>query len=194
MRSGASSLYRLPIGVWASAARNETCQPFLPMKHMGTRMAEVLCARLAKRVYAVVAMKKWLVVALICGSTALFAKSKHAPLPASVLSAKTVYIANQTGYQGVADGAYAAFNKWGRYKVVSRRENADLVARFTSTMEYDRAGEVGATIPVISMSICPQGSDDPAFEDTPRSFGLHIERFGKAAVQDFRKRVQESQP
>jgi hypothetical protein len=59
-----------------------------------------------------------------------------------VLSAKTVYIDNQSGYSQVADRAYDELTKWGRFKVVDSPTKADLVLRFTADTT---PGSVGRT-------------------------------------------------
>jgi len=64
---------------------------------------------------------------LIVAPLAAPAKTKHAPLPDKVLQAKTVYILNLTGNAAFRDRAYDELTKWGRYKVVSKREEADLI-------------------------------------------------------------------
>src|SRR5258707_3326410 len=56
-----------------------------------------------------------------------FSKNKvHAPLPGSVLSAKTVYVENH-GSAKDADSAYQELSKWGRWEIVQDRARADLV-------------------------------------------------------------------
>jgi hypothetical protein len=62
----------------------------------------------------------------------IYAKDKTAPLPASVLAAKTVYIDNQTGHAQISDRAYDALTKWGRFKIVKDEKDADLVLQFTA--------------------------------------------------------------
>lgn len=67
------------------------------------------------------------------------AKTKHAPLPDLVIQAKTVYIVNLAGNAAFRDKAYDEITKWGRYKVVSKREDADLIfvlsaREYTTTM------------------------------------------------------------
>src|SRR6202161_3230187 len=62
----------------------------------------------------------------------IHAKDKHAPLPASVMAAKTVYIDNQTGHTEITDRAYEALSKWGRCKILKDAKDADLTLRFTA--------------------------------------------------------------
>jgi hypothetical protein len=55
-------------------------------------------------------------LALILFVSPIYAKDKHAPLTASVIAAKTVYIDNQTGHSQITDRAYEALDKWGDSK------------------------------------------------------------------------------
>ena len=71
-------------------------------------------------------------LALVLAVSPIHAADKHAPLPASVIAAKTVYIDNQTGSSQITDKAYEALSKWGRYKIVKDAKDADLVIRFTA--------------------------------------------------------------
>src|SRR5277367_4966873 len=71
-------------------------------------------------------------LALVLVVSPIHAKDKLAPLPASVIAAKTVYIDNQTGHAEIADRAYDALSKWGRFKILKDAKDADLVFRFTA--------------------------------------------------------------
>jgi hypothetical protein len=71
-------------------------------------------------------------LALVLAVSPIHAKDKYAPLPASVIAAKTVYIDNQTGHPEISDRAYDALTKWGRFKIVKDAKDADLVLRFTA--------------------------------------------------------------
>jgi hypothetical protein len=66
-----------------------------------------------------------------------FAKGhRHAPLPAKVLTAKTVYLDNKTGYEIFADRAYDEFAKWGRFRVVQSAKDADLVVLLSASVYH----------------------------------------------------------
>lgn len=84
------------------------------------------------------------VLVLVAFLTALRADAKrpkvHAPLPKQVLEAKTVYLDNQSGFASLGDKAYDELTKWGRFKVVDQRQNADLIL-LLSASEY-RGGYV----------------------------------------------------
>ena len=49
-----------------------------------------------------------------------------------VLSARTVYIDNQSGHAYVMDRAYNQLQKWGGFQVVDDPAKADLVLKFTA--------------------------------------------------------------
>ena len=71
-------------------------------------------------------------LALVLVVSPIHAKDKHAPLPASVIAAKTVFIDNQTGHAEITDRAFDALSKWGRFKILQNAKDADLVLRFTA--------------------------------------------------------------
>jgi len=52
---------------------------------------------------------------------------EHAPLPERVLTAKTIYIQNDTGYAEIGDATYGHLKEWNRCQVVASKEKADLV-------------------------------------------------------------------
>jgi hypothetical protein len=61
-------------------------------------------------------------------SASTFAKErKYPPLPSKVITAKTVYLDNRTGYAKFYDRAYDELEKWGRFRVVESAKDADLV-------------------------------------------------------------------
>lgn len=85
--------------------------------------------------------KQWFVLTVFLASaTHVFGAKKqkieHAPLPAKMLTAKTVYIQNESGQPAVADKAYTELKQWGRYQLVDTKEKADLV--FLFTLAYSR--------------------------------------------------------
>jgi hypothetical protein len=133
-------------------------------------------------------MKKLIVFCLMLTSITVFARSKHAPLPDAVLAAKTVYLVNETGDQGVTDGAYDAFTKWGRYSIAKSKESAEIVASFTST---GRLVE-GTTLQSITMSIYRVGSQDADYQTTQRVHFRNQSKAAKSCVTDFQKRFEEA--
>jgi len=63
------------------------------------------------------------------------AKDKHLPLPPQVMTAKTVYIDNQSGFAKMGDKCNEEIQKWGRFQVVQNRKQADLIL-LLSAREY----------------------------------------------------------
>jgi len=73
---------------------------------------------------------------IVAMSSIAYAKDhKHAPLPSKVLTARTVYLDNRTGYEKFSDRAYDELQKWGRFRVVAGAKDADLVF-LLSASEY----------------------------------------------------------
>jgi hypothetical protein len=60
------------------------------------------------------------------------ANEKRLSLPASVLSARTVYVDNQTTSAELQNTAYTELSKWGRFQVVDAPQKADIVLRLSN--------------------------------------------------------------
>ncbi|MGD0443628.1 MAG: hypothetical protein ABSA39_06795 [Edaphobacter sp.] len=127
-------------------------------------------------------MNKFLAFVLLL-TTAALAKTLHAPLPDAVTKAKTIYIDNQSGSQGVVDGAYTEFSKWGRFTVVSDKSAADLIATFT----YNSSLYEGTTRSSLTMTVTPNNSTDSLFQDTER--WTIFSNGSKSCVKSFADRV-----
>ena len=67
-------------------------------------------------------------------------RTQHAPLPAKVMKATTVYIQNQTNDPAIADRAYTQLKNWGRFQIVDSEQNADvlLVFAFSESRKQER--------------------------------------------------------
>ena len=59
------------------------------------------------------------------------------PLPAAVLSAKTIAVVNDTRDSQVTKGAEAALQSWGQFKVVDDPQLADVTLRFEKTRSHE---------------------------------------------------------
>jgi hypothetical protein len=57
-----------------------------------------------------------------------------------ILSAKTVYLENQTTVDAVGNAARAQIKKWGRYQIVQNQESADLI--FLLSASPYRGGQI----------------------------------------------------
>jgi hypothetical protein len=75
------------------------------------------------------------------------ANDKPGALPAKVISAKTIYVDNQTNDAEIQHDAYMGIGKWGRYEIVDSAQKADLVLRFTgsSVVKFVPGGDPAAT-------------------------------------------------
>lgn len=69
------------------------------------------------------------VTAMLLGLGLAQANEKRGALPSKVLSAKTVYVDNQTNDAELQHDAYMGLSKWGRYDIVDAPQKADLVLR-----------------------------------------------------------------
>jgi hypothetical protein len=139
-------------------------------------------------------MKKagfYILLIAVCGSQCASGKSKPAPLPDGVSSAKTVHLVNHTGKQAILDSAYNEFQKWNRFQVVND-ESADLRVVFSG-------GKDGAGSST-TMEVFVRGDQDAAFETTeaglvPAGLVQQLivrDRSAKQCVDDFWKRLEIS--
>jgi pantothenate kinase len=109
---------------------------------------------------------------------------RHLSVPDVVLKAKSIFIANQTGNQDVANGAYAEFMKWGRFSVVNSRKDADLIVILTRSMTVVGGASTDARIMLI---VTPPDSNDPIWQ-TPPMTGFHTPAgYAKEAVDKFKE-------
>jgi hypothetical protein len=143
------------------------------------------------------------------------AGTKHAPLPELVIQAKTVYIVNLAGNASFRDKAYDEITKWGRYKVVSKREDADLIfvlsaREYTTTMvtnsnttgTVDESGNVNlqgqshtTTVEhgITYLTVADPKSGDEMWSDS-KAWGSLLTGFHSATrglIENLRKRIDE---
>lgn len=52
---------------------------------------------------------------------------QYAPLPEQIVSAKTVFLMNETGKAKFGDAVYKQITTWNRWQVVTSKDQADLV-------------------------------------------------------------------
>ena len=120
----------------------------------------------------------------------LYAKDNHAPLPASVMAAKTVYIDNQTSEAAITDRAYDALTKWGRFKIVKNAKDADLVLRFTANTKgrpTPPGNDIDRSPTPIILSVRDQANSElwSVSRDEPFHSQTSID------IGEFKKRVEE---
>jgi hypothetical protein len=74
-------------------------------------------------------------IVLVVFTSLVFAKkqgsTQHAPLPAKVLAAKTIYIQSDSGWAEAGDKAYTQLKAWGKYQNVDAKEKADMTLVLT---------------------------------------------------------------
>jgi hypothetical protein len=75
------------------------------------------------------------------------ANEKRGAVPLKVLSAKTIYVDNQTNDAEQQHDAYMALSKWGRYEIVDSPQKADVVLRLygSSVVKFVPGGSPSAT-------------------------------------------------
>ena len=67
--------------------------------------------------------------------------SQHAPLPPALMSAKTLYIENNSGDAKLADRCYEELSKWARFKIVSDPKDGDVIFQIgTHVRTYGYSG------------------------------------------------------
>jgi hypothetical protein len=131
-------------------------------------------------------------LALILVVSPIHAKDKPAPLPASVIAAKTVYIDNQTGHAEITDRAYDALNKWGRFKILKDAKDADLVLRFTANTNgrpTPPGNDIDMSPTPVLFSVRDQTNNElwSVSKDRP----LHSQT--RLDIDEFKKRIEEQE-
>lgn len=159
------------------------------------------------------------VVTIFALHSAAAAKDKHLPLPAQIATARTVYIDNQSGMAKIGDRAYEQLQKWGRFRIVQSRTEADLVLLF-SAHEYQRgyvtsgsattgtiddAGNINTTTsPTYSqpvtvgytyLTVIDPKSGDGLWSDSKKWGGLYsgFHSATKSLIDELMKRVNEAE-
>jgi hypothetical protein len=79
-----------------------------------------------------------LILLFVLGSALrMDAQDKRRSLPPKLLTAKSVYFDNQTGYRGVGDDTLRELDRWGRFQVVRHRDDAELILVLSSESYLD---------------------------------------------------------
>lgn len=122
----------------------------------------------------------------------IYAKDKFAPLPASVIAAKTVYIDNQTGHPEITDRAYDALSKWGRFKILKDAKDADLVLRFTANTKgrpTPPSNDIDVSPTPVIFSVRDQTNNElwSVSKDKPFHSQTRLD------IDEFKKRIEEQE-
>lgn len=137
-------------------------------------------------------------------------KPKHAPLPEALMTAKTVYIDNQTGDSKTKDLWYQGLTEWGRFGVVADPKVADLIFRITNQSEvtdYDttKVSDDDAKTKVkrkraTTLEVLDTKSQLILWSDTKDSADFHVTAFyhhhspgTDAIIKELRKRIEEQE-
>jgi hypothetical protein len=75
----------------------------------------------------------------VVATTSIVAQKQVAQSP-QILTAKTIYFDNQTGSDAVGNNALAQLKKWGKFRVVQDRKQADLI--FLLSADPYRGGNI----------------------------------------------------
>lgn len=142
------------------------------------------------------------------------AKSKdHLPLSPQVLSARTVYIDNQSGQANLGDRAFQELKKWGRWQVVTDRKQADLILLLTArayergyvtntTGRVDENGNVSATsnaapvtVGYTYITIVDPATGDNLWSNSKRWGNLYtgFHSATKGLIDELMKRISEAE-
>jgi hypothetical protein len=73
-----------------------------------------------------------IVLSILFGCVPIYANTKRASLPGRVISARTVYVDNQTTSAQLLNTAYTEISKWGRLQIVDTPQKADIWLRLSS--------------------------------------------------------------
>jgi hypothetical protein len=84
---------------------------------------------------------------MLSGLELALAKDRHETLPPKVMSARTIYVDNQSNDAELQHDAYMGLSRWGRFSIVDAPQKADLVLRLfgSSLVKLVPAGSASAT-------------------------------------------------
>jgi hypothetical protein len=131
---------------------------------------------------------------------------QHSPLPASLLSAKTMYVENNSGQTKIGENCSSELSKWGRFKLVNDPKEADVIFRVDAHLgNYGSGGSsgdddansksaAGETAGFATVSVLDQ-KGQTLWSDTRRWGSLF--NGSKSAIRDvvrqLRKRIEEQE-
>jgi hypothetical protein len=89
----------------------------------------------------------FVITTMVLGIGIAQANDKRGAVPSRVLSAKTIYVDNQTTDAELQHDAYMGLSKWGRYEIVDSAQKADLVLRLSgsSVVKFVPGGDPAAS-------------------------------------------------
>ena len=92
-------------------------------------------------------MSVFIVALMLLGLQIAHANDKHNAVPSQVLSARKIYVDNQTNDAELQNDALVGLTKWGRFEIVDSAQKADVVLRLfgSSMVKFVPGGEASAT-------------------------------------------------
>jgi hypothetical protein len=106
--------------------------------------------------------------------SALLAAQDHAPLPDRLVTAKAVYLVNDSVDLKAFDRFYQELKKWNRFTIVTSRDDAEIVMVLTSNSQYvvsvvtgtavTGGSVIGTAVSVPSTSLCLKVFDSATAE------------------------------
>src|SRR5215469_9091985 len=120
------------------------------------------------------------------------AKKEHAPISATVITAKTAYVENH-GSSKLKDRSYDELKKWGRWQIVEDRTKADLVIALSSQEEQSSTGRTQTYDPSMKTGTMTTGGWKYGTETSTTSGSVHLElldpKTGESLFADTRDNV-----
>jgi hypothetical protein len=103
-----------------------------------------------------------IVVAVALAGPQIAQANTKTEVPASVLSARKIYVDNRTGDATVQNNAYLELAKWGRFQIVDSPQKADLVLRMfgSETVTFVQAGQKTYVYGPVANVARLQGADE----------------------------------
>ena len=143
---------------------------------------------------------------LLWASVAL--AGQHAPLPPTLMSAKTLYVENNSGQAKLADRCYDELSKWGRFTIVSDPKQADVIFQigthvqtygYSGNSKTDDNGNTDTSLTADTAGFTTISVVNPAgqvlWSDT-RRWGSLLVGFRSATrevIKELRKRMEEQE-
>jgi hypothetical protein len=133
-------------------------------------------------------MSIFFVAAMVLSLEIAHAKDKRSMVPSKVLSARTIFVDNQTNDAELQHDAYMGLNKWGRFDIVDSPQKADLVLRLygSSVVKFVPGADPGATYNSKLVSDNPSTGEELAPPNCTR-ITLIEPKSGTALWSDVRK-------
>jgi hypothetical protein len=92
-------------------------------------------------------MSVFFVAVMLLGFEIAHANDKRGTVPSKVLSARTIYVDNQTNDAELQNDALVGLTKWGRFEIVDSAQKADVVVRLfgSSMVKFVPGGDAAST-------------------------------------------------